>query len=238
MSLPQVNAPVHRLKIPSSDKEIKFRPFLVKEEKVLLMAQETGNDQQIFDAVRGLIENCCFGDVDVEELPLFDIEYIFLQIRAKSIGEVSTIEVTCPDDGKTKVTVEVDLSKLEVTKPEGHDPKIQLTDDIGLMMAYPHFGTVNAMQMYNAKEGSQIEQMFQMISECIYQIWQGEEVFDAMDYSDEDKKTFLDSLSHDQFERIQEFFNTMPTVKHEIEVTNPKTKKKSKITLQGMNDFF
>ena len=238
MSLPQVNAPVHRLKIPSSDKEIKFRPFLVKEEKILLMAQETGNDQQIFDAVRGLIENCCFGDVDVEDLPLFDIEYIFLQIRAKSIGEVSTIEVTCPDDGKTKVTVEVDLSKLEVTKPEGHDPKIQLTDDIGLMMAYPHFGTVNAMQMYNAKEGSQIEQMFQMISECIYQIWQGEEVFDAMDYSDEDKKTFLDSLSHDQFERIQEFFNTMPTVKHEIEVTNPKTKKKSKITLQGMNDFF
>ena len=146
--------------------------------------------------------------------------------------------MTCPDDGKTKVTVEVDLSKLEVTKPEGHDPKIQLTDDIGLMMAYPHFGTVNAMQMYNAKEGSQIEQMFQMISECIYQIWQGEEVFDAMDYSDEDKKTFLDSLSHDQFERIQDFFNTMPTVKHEIEVTNPKTKKKSKITLQGMNDFF
>jgi hypothetical protein len=238
MSLPQVNAPIHRLKIPSSDKEIKFRPFLVKEEKILLMAQETGNDQQIFDAVRGLIESCCFGEVNVEELPLFDIEYIFLQIRAKSIGEISTIEITCPDDGKTKVSVEVDLSKLEVTKPEKHDPKIQLTNDIGLMMAYPHFGTVNAMQMYNAKEGSQIEQMFQMISECIYQIWQGEEVYDAMDYSDEDKKTFLDSLSHDQFEKIQDFFNTMPTVKHEIEITNPKTKKKSTITLQGMNDFF
>ncbi len=239
MSLPKVNAPTHRLKLPSSDKEIRFRPFLVKEEKVLLMAQETGNDQQIFDAVRGLIENCCFGEVDVEELPLFDIEYIFLKIRSKSVGETSTIEVTCPDDGKTKVTVEVDLSQIEVTKPEGHDPKIQLTKDIGVMMAYPHFGTVNAMQTFGAQEGvSQIESMFQMISECIYQIWQGEEVFDAMDYSDNEKKEFIDSLSHEQFEKVQNFFETMPTVKHDIEITNPKTKKKSVVTLQGMNDFF
>ena len=237
MSLPQLNTPTYRLKIPSSDREIKFRPFLVKEEKVLLMAQETGNDQQIFDAIKQLIEGCCFGEVEVEGLPLFDIEYIFLQIRAKSLGEVSKIQVTCPDDGKTKVEVEIDLSKIEVHKSEDHDFKIQLTKDIGLIMAYPHFGTVNHMQTSD-EEGSQIENMFNMICDCMHQIWQGEEVFDTMDYSDADKRTFLDSLSHEQFEQIQTFFNTMPTVKHEVQITNPKTKKKSKVMLQGMNDFF
>tara|TARA_A100001011_G_scaffold272162_1_gene281453 strand:+ start:948 stop:1664 length:717 start_codon:yes stop_codon:yes gene_type:complete len=238
MSLPKLNTPDYRLTIPSSDKEIKFRPFLVKEEKVLLMAQETGDNQVIFDAIKKLIENCCHGEIEVEGLPLFDIEYIFLQIRAKSLGEISTLQVTCPDDGETKVEVEVDLTKIKVTKPEGHDFKIPLTDDIGVIMAYPHFGTVTHLAQDAENAESSVENMFNMVADCMYQVWQGEEVVDAMDYSDKEKREFLESLTHDQFEKIQNFFDTMPTIKHQIQITNPKTKKKSKVVLSGMNDFF
>ena len=238
MSLPQINTPDYRLTIPSNDKEIKFRPFLVKEEKTLLMAQETGDQQVIFDAIKKLIENCCYGEVKVEDIPLFDIEYIFLQIRARSLGETSKIQVTCPDDGETKVEVEVDLTKIEVTKPEGHDFKIPLTDDIGVIMAYPHFGTVTHMAQQGENTESAVENMFNMIADCLYQVWQGEEVVDAMDYSDKEKRDFIESLTHEQFEKIQHFFDTMPTVKHEMKITNPKTKKKSTVTLSGMNDFF
>ena len=236
MSLPKINTPEYRLNVPSTDEEIRYRPFLVKEEKVLLIAQETGDDAAIYDSVKILVETCCFGAVDVTKMPLFDLEYIFLNIRAKSVGEVVEVEVTCPDDEETKVKVEIDLTKIEVHMDEKHDARIQLTDDIGILMSYPHLGSLAAI---GSDEGSvQMENLFGMIYDCMYQIWQGEEVFDAMDYSLKEKKEFIESLNHEQFEKIQNFFSTMPTVKHEIEVKNPKTKKKSTITLQGMNSFF
>ena len=134
MSLPKINTPEYTLHIPSSDEEIKFRPFLVKEEKVLLIAQETGGEQALYHAIKNLVSSCCFGKVDVDALPLFDIEYIFLQIRAKSVGEVANIQVTCPDDDVTTVNIDVNLSLLKVDMDEKHSPKIQLTDDIGLLM--------------------------------------------------------------------------------------------------------
>ena len=237
MSLPKINAPEYRLTVPSTDEEITYRPFLVKEEKVLLIAQETGTEKSIYLAIKNLIKNCCFGKVDVDKLPMFDIEYIFLQIRAKSVGETSTLEVTCPDDEETKVKVEVDLTTLKVEMDEKHSPRIELTDDIGVLMQYPNLASILAMGVEEESKTT-IDKMFGMMQDCMYQIWQNEETFDAMDYSNKDKKDFLESLNHTQFEKIQNFFDTMPTVKYVTEVTNPKTKVKSEVTIEGMNSFF
>ena len=237
MSLPKINTPEYTLHIPSSDEEIKFRPFLVKEEKVLLIAQETGGEQALYHAIKNLVSSCCFGKVDVDALPLFDIEYIFLQIRAKSVGEIANIAVTCPDDDVTTVNIDVNLSLLKVDMDEKHSPKIQLTDDIGLLMSYPNLADVLSMSNVEEDKNS-VEKMFGMMQKCMYQVWQGEETHDAIDYSNKDKKDFLESLNHEQFEKIQTFFDTMPTVKYVTEVTNPKTKVKSEIILEGMNSFF
>ena len=237
MSLPKINTPEYTLHIPSTDEEIKFRPFLVKEEKVLLIAQETGGEQALYHAIKNLVSSCCFGKVDVDALPLFDIEYIFLQIRAKSVGEIANIAVTCPDDDVTTVNIDVNLSLLKVDMDEKHSPKIQLTDDIGLLMSYPNLADVLSMSK-TEEDDNTVEKMFGMMQKCMYQVWQGEETHDAIDYSNKDKKDFLESLNHEQFEKIQTFFDTMPTVKYVTEVTNPKTKVKSEVTLEGMNSFF
>ena len=238
MSLPKLNAPQYKLRIPSTDEEITYRPFLVKEEKLLLIAQETGTEDATYRAVKTIIENCCHGRIDLEKMPLFDMEYIFLNIRAKSIGEIAKLKVTCPDDNETKVDIEVDLTKVQVVMSKEHDARIQLTDDIGLLMAYPSFGTVGFAANPKDTDKSDAKALFEMIGNCMYQIWQGEETFDCMDYSQKDKLAFLESLSHTQFEKVQKFFETMPTLKHEVEITNPKTNVKSTITLSGMNDFF
>ena len=236
MTLPRINVPEYSLVVPSTDEEIKFRPFLVKEEKLLLMAQETGADASLYSAIKNLIKNCCFDKIEVDRLPLFDIEYIFLQIRAKSVEEIAKLKVICPDDGVTEVGIEVDLTKLQVQMDDDHNPRIQLSDDIGLLMSYPNLSTV--ISVNEDDPDNTYETMFKMIQDCMYQIWQGEETFDVMDYSDADKKTFLESLNHNQFAKIQTFFETMPALKHEVEITNPKTQIKSTVTIEGMNSFF
>ena len=238
MSLPKINAPEYRLTIPSTDEEITYRPFLVKEEKLLLIAQETGTDTATYDAIKQIITSCCSGELNLEKMPLFDMEYIFLNIRAKSVGEVAELKITCPDDEKTQVNIEVDLTKVQVQMDEKHDARIQLTDDIGLLMAYPTFGTVGYATTVGDDDESNAKALFEMISNCMYQIWEGEETHDCMDYSPKDKLAFLESLTHSQFEKVQQFFETMPTLKHEVEIENPNTKVKSTITLSGMNDFF
>ena len=237
MSLPKINTPEYRLNVPSSDEEIRYRPFLVKEEKLLLIAQETGTDKATYEAIRNIITSCCLDPIDIEKLPLFDMEYIFLNIRAKSVGEVAKLKVKCPDDEETEVDVEVDLTKIQVQMDENHDARIELTDDIGVLMQYPNFGTVSNQNIEPPK-GQETEKLFDMISDCMYQIWHGEETYDAMDYSTKERKAFLDSLNHQQFEKLQSFFETMPTLKHDIEVTNPKTKVTSTLTLQGLASFF
>lgn len=235
MTLPVINTPSYNLNVPSTDQEITYRPFLVKEEKLLLIAQETGDDKSIYNAIRNIIKQCVTEDLDFDRIPMFDLEYIFLNVRAKSVGEVAKLKVKAPDDEKTIVDIEVDLTEVVVQMPDGHDPRIQITEDVGLLMTYPTMETAGKLQ---GKKGSQADQLFEMICGCMYQIWQGEEVFDCMDYTIKDKMQFLDSLNHQQFEKIQEFFNTMPTLKHEVEVYNPKTKKTSTLTLEGMNSFF
>ena len=234
MSLPKINTPEYRLTIPSTDEEIRYRPFLVKEEKLLLIAQETGNDKATYDAISNIIEGCCLDPIKLDKMPLFDMEYIFLNIRAKSVGELVKLKVKCPDDEETEVEVEVDLSKVQVQMDEKHDARIQLTDDIGILMSYPSFDTVG----FQTEAELKTKTLFEVICNCLYQIWEGEETHDAMDYSLKDKMAFLESLNHEQFEKIQTFFETMPTVKQDIEVTNPKTNVTSTVTLQGMNAFF
>ena len=238
MSLPQINTPEYKLRVPSSDEEITYRPFLVKEEKLLLIAQETGTEDATYRAVKKIIENCCHGKVDLERMPLFDMEYIFLNIRAKSIGEVAKLKVTCPDDNETKVDIEVDLTKVQVEMDKTHDARIQLSEEpnIGILMSYPSIDTLGQTTTKGNKKDA--DKLFEMIAGSLYQIWEGEETHDAMDYSMKDKLAFLESLNHSQFEKVQKFFETMPTLKHEIEVTNPKTNVTSTVTLSGMNDFF
>ena len=237
MTLPKINTPEYRLNVPSTDEEIRYRPFLVKEEKVLLVAQETGTDKATYDAIRTIIKSCTLDEIDIDKLPLFDMEYIFLNIRAKSVGEIAKLKVKCPDDEKTEVEIEVDLSKIQVEMNKDHDARIKLTDDIGVLMAYPNFRTVTNQSIETPK-GQETEKLFDMISDCMYQIWQGEDTFDVMDYSEKEKKEFLDSLNHQQFEKLQNFFETMPTLKKNIEVTNPVTKVTSTLTLQGLASFF
>ena len=236
MSLPIINTPTYSLNIPSTDQEITYRPFLVKEEKLLLIAQETGDDSSIYNAIRNIIKQCVTEELDFDRMPMFDLEYIFLNVRAKSVGEVAKLRVKAPDDEETLVDIEVDLTEVVVQMPEDHDPRIELTNEIGLLMTYP---TMSLAGNLNKKgKETQADQLFDMICGCMYQIWQGEEVFDCMDYTVKEKMTFLDSLNHQQFEKVQNFFNTMPSLKHDIEVYNPKTKKTSTLTLEGMNSFF
>jgi len=237
MTLPKINTPEYRLNVPSTDEEIRYRPFLVKEEKVLLVAQETGTDKATYEAIRTIIKNCTLDEIDIDKLPLFDMEYIFLNIRAKSVGEIAKLKVKCPDDEKTEVEVEIDLSKIQVEMNKDHDARIKLTDDIGVLMAYPNFGTVTNQSIETPK-GQETEKLFDMISDCMYQIWHGEETYDVIDYSKKERKAFLDSLNHQQFEKLQNFFETMPTLKKDIEVTNPVTKVTSTLTLQGLSSFF
>ena len=221
MTLPKINAPEYSLVVPSTKVEVKYRPFLVKEEKLLLIAQETGDEKSLYGAIKNLIHNCCHGQLDVDTMPLFDVEYVFLQLRSKSVGEIAEVLVVCPDDGETEVKVKVNLNELTVELPDKDHNKIKLTDDIGIVMAYPNLASVLLTADKN-KNASDI--MFDTILECMFQIWQGEEVFAATDYSHKEKLDFIDSLSHDQFEKIQQFFETMPSVKKEVEFTNPKTK--------------
>ena len=237
MTLPIINTPEYRLNVPSTDEEIRYRPFLVKEEKVLLIAQETGTDKATYEAIRTIIKSCTLDEIDIDRLPLFDMEYIFLNIRAKSVGEVAKLKVKCPDDEETEVDVEVDLTKIQVQMDDSHDARIELTDDIGVLMQYPNFGTVTNQSIETPK-GQETEKLFDMISDCMYQIWHGEETYDAMDYSTKERKAFLDSLNHQQFEKLQNFFETMPTLKHDVEVINPKTNVTSTLTLQGLSSFF
>ena len=236
MTLPKINAPEYSLVVPSTGVEVKYRPFLVKEEKLLLIAQETGDEKSLYGAIKNLIHNCCHGQLDVDTMPLFDVEYVFLQLRSKSVGEMAEVLVICPDDGETEVKVKVNLNELTVELPSKDHNKIKLTDDIGIVMAYPNLASVLLTAVDKDKNTSEL--MFDTILECMFQIWQGEEVFAATDYSHKEKLDFIDSLSHDQFEKIQQFFETMPSVKKEVEITNPNTKVVSKVDIEGMNSFF
>ena len=236
MALPKLNTPTYELEIPSTDEKIQYRPFLVKEEKILLMAMESGKNEDIIQAVKDIVSECTFNKINLGTLPMFDVEYIFLNIRAKSVGEVSKLNILCPDDKKTRTTVEVDLSKIQVQVGDEHTNKIELTDDMGMIMTYPTIDSFSAtgLRAINATN------MLDVIGSCVLQIYEqkGEKVYEAKDQTKKELTEFIESMNTTQFKKVQAFFDTMPKLKHEIKVKNPKTKKESKVTLQGLNDFF
>ena len=238
MSLPKVNAPEYTLELPSTDEEILYRPFLVKEEKLLLIAQETGDETSVINAVKNIVQACILNEtIDVSTMALFDLEYIFLNLRAKSIGETAQLKVKCPDDEKTMVDVEVFLPDVKVVVGEGHTNKIELTKDMLLEMTYPRFDLVTQMKKLYG-DLTDIEMSFHMMADCMAVLYHGDEEYDMMDHSHQEKLDFLDGLTQDQFMKMQQFFDTSPKLSHEIEIQNPKTKKKSKLKLEGMQAFF
>ena len=236
MALPKLTTPTYELEVPSTDEKIKYRPFLVKEEKILLIAMESGEQESIVAAIKDIVTECTYGKVDLGSIPMFDVEYIFLQIRSKSVGEISTLRLLCPDDKETYVNVDVDLSEVAVHVDKGHNPKIELTKEMGMIMTYPSIDSLTGI------DGADINasNMLDVIGSCILQIYdkKGEEVFAAKDQTKKELTEFVEQLNTKQFQEVQKFFDTMPKLRHTIEVENPKTKVKSKIELQGLNDFF
>jgi len=235
MALPKVNTPTYELVVPSTDEKVKFRPFLVKEEKILLIAMEAQEQSGILNAVKDIVKSCTFDKFDVRKAPIFDIEYIFLNIRAKSVGEVSTVNLRCPDDNETFVQTEIDLTTVDVQITEGHTNKIELTDEMGIIMQYPTLDSfTDSTTVINASN------MLDVIASCVSQIYdkKGEDVYDAKDSTKQEIVDFLESLNSKQFLEIQKFFDTMPKLTHTVNIENPETKVKSDITLTGLNDFF
>ena len=236
MALPKLNTPTYELEVPSTDEKVKYRPFLVKEEKILLMAMESGENKDIVQAVKDIVTECTFGKLKLGNMPMFDVEYLFLNIRAKSVGEISKLNLLCPDDKKTYAKVEVDLNKVQVQVGDDHTNKIELTDDMGIIMTYPTIDSFSesGIQTINASN------MLDIIGSSILQIYEekGEKVYEAKDQTKKELTEFIESMNTSQFKKIQSFFDTMPKLKHTVKIKNPKTKKESEIVLQGLNDFF
>jgi len=236
MALPKLGYPTFELELPSTGKTIKYRPFLVKEEKVLLMALESKDEKQVISAVKDLIKNCVITRIKVDTLPSFDLEYLFLKIRGASIGENITLTVTCLDDNETQVEANININDVEILKPEGHDKKIMFNDKTGLVMRYP------SMQEFIDREFLQkemkTEDVYGFIADSIDQIFDDEEVYDSSTTTKKEFRTFVDSLTTKQFEKIQKFYETSPKLSHTFKVINPKTGKESSYTIEGLQSFF
>lgn len=236
MALPKLNAPKYKMKLPSDGRTVNFRPFLVKEEKLLLVATETGGQEGLFEAIKTIIQDCT--DIaNVEDLATFDIEYVFLQIRTKSVGETVNVQVTCPDDNETTVEAEIPLDDIKVKKTRGHKNEIKLDDSIIVTMKYPNLDTFVEMNIGDAEDQG-VEQIFKMAASCIKTIADTEQVYDCADSSEAEIAEFFESLTSSQFQEIQKFFETMPKLAYTLKVTNPETGVESEVELEGLASFF
>jgi len=236
MALPKLNTPTYELEVPSTDEKIKYRPFLVKEEKILMIAMESKDNAQIVNAVRDIVSECTFNKLNLGTMPMFDVEYIFLNIRAMSVGEISKLRLLCPDDKETYGEIDVNLSEVIVQVEEGHTNKIELTDEMGLYMKYPTIDSFVSTGITDVTASN----MLDVITTCIAQIYdkKGEEVFDANDQTKEELVEFVEQLNSKQFQDVQKFFDSMPKLKHVVKLENPKTGVVNDILLQGLSDFF
>ena len=231
MALPKLNAPTHKLVLPSTNEEITFRPFLVKEQKLLLMAQQNDNENEIVDNVVQIINNCT--GLDTSNLPVFDVEYLFLKIRAKSVGDIVKLSVKCPDDEETFADVTVDLDEVDVQIDESHTNIINITDDIKMIMKYPQMTDIKL----NNVSKTETESVFEILKKCILEVHNGDEIINSVDMKPEEISEFIDSLNTQQFESVMQFFNTMPKVRHVVSVLNPKTKVTGEVLLEGLQSF-
>ncbi len=238
MPLPKVSTPTYELEIPSIKKTVKYRPFLVKEEKILIIAMESEDPKQITEAVKDVISNCIITrGIKVDTLATFDIEYLFLNIRGKSVGETAEVLITCPDDGETQVPVTINLDDIKVEVNDEHNRDIQLDDNLSIRMKYP---SINEFIKNNFIRSDQIsvDDTFGVITSCVEQIFNEEESWSASDCTKKELVDFLEQLSSKQFKKIEKFFETMPKLSHTIEVTNPNTGVENKIVLEGLTSFF
>ena len=233
MALPQLNTSTYELELPSTGETVKYRPFLVKEQKLLMIAQESGEDKQIEQAFANIIKDCTFEKIDPYRIPLFDVEFLFLRIRGKSVGDNVELNLLCPDDNETIATVKIELDKINVLMKEEHSTEVILTDDITLIMKYP---TLNSMSGFD-QEGEVIS-IFDMIKNCIHEIHSGEEIYNSVDVTNKELDEFIGNMSTQNFDEIGKFFDTMPKLVHAVQVKNPKTKKKGEIVLEGLQSFF
>ena len=237
MALPKLNTPKFKMKLPSDGRTVNFRPFLVKEEKLLLLATESGESSELIAAVTDIIKSCT--DIqDVDKLPTFDIEYIFLQIRTKSVGETVEVNVTCPDDGVTQIQMEIDIDAIKVEKNPDHTDIIKLDDDLSVKMGYPSMTQFIETNFEVDTNKPQVDQSLEIIMQCIDQVYTAEESWDASDCTKKELRDFVESMNSKQFKDIEKFFDTMPKLQHKIEITNPKTKVKSSVMLEGLASFF
>ena len=238
MPLPKIATPTYELELPSTGKTVQYRPFLVKEEKLLVIALESEDTKQITTSIKAVIKACILTKgIKVENLPTFDIEYLFLNIRGKSVGEELDVNIICPDDEKTQVKVTIDLDDIKCHKNEEHTNKIKLDDTIMMEMKYPSLDQF-IKSNFDMKEENQMEQSFDLIASCIDKLYSADEVWASEDCSKKEMSDFLEQLNSSQFKEIEKFFETMPKLSHEIVVTNPKTKKKSTVVLEGLSSFF
>ena len=233
MALPKLQTPEYRLTLPSTQEEIKFRPFLVKEQKILMMAQESGEEKQIADAMSRLVSGCTFGTVDANVNPMFDIEYVFLQLRAKSVGAKVKLKILCPDDKETYAEVEINLEDIGVQMSVEHSTVVDLTDDIKINFRYPLLKDIEGM----GSDISDFEKMLHLIYECIVSVESGEETTQRIDMTREEIGEFIESFNTEQLQAIMKFFESMPKVRHVVDVTNPKTKVKGEVLLEGLESF-
>jgi len=236
MPLPKISTPTYELTIPSSERKIKYRPFLVKEEKILIIAMESQDDKQIAQAVKDVLGSCIITKgISVDKLSTFDIEYLFLNIRGKSVGETVEVLVTCPDDNKTKVPVVVNLDEIQVIRSENHSADISLDGNLSMRMKYPSMGEF-VKSNFNVE--MKVDDTFDMVCSCIEQVYSEEESWAASDCTKKELLEFLEQLDSSQFKKIETFFETMPKLSHTFKVMNPNTKVESDITLEGLNAFF
>jgi len=237
MTLPKIDVPTYELTLPSVDKKIKYRPFLVKEEKLLYIALETGDDNQMINALKDIVNECTFKVLNVDNLPIFDVEYIFLNIRAKSVSEKSQFKTICPDDNKTYVETEIDLTKVNVHVDDDHTNKIVIDENrkLGIVFKYP---TLKNYSVGKGIDNLEIEKVFNVIVECIDHIFDGDKIYPAKDTPKQELKEFIENLPQESFKKIKVFFDTMPRLKHEITIKNPNTGVDNKVVLQGIADFF
>ena len=235
MALPKINVPKYKLKLPSDGRTVNFRPFLVKEEKILLLATESGDQSGIVSAIKDIIKDCT--DItDVEKLATFDIEFVFLQIRTKSVGESVDVSVTCPDDDETNVSISIPLDEIKVKKTRGHKKDLKISEEIAITMGYPSLETFVSMNF--GEDGQGVDQVFDMAASCVQSISDANQVYDCSSIPKQELIEFFDQLNSKQFMMIQEFFEKMPKLQHTVKVTNPNTGVESDVVLEGLASFF
>ena len=238
MPLPKIATPTYELELPSTGKTIQYRPFLVKEEKLLVIALESEDNKQITNAIKAVLRACVLTKgIKVENLPTFDIEYLFLNIRGKSVGEELDVNIICPDDEVTEVAVKIDLDDIQVQRDEKHTNKIKLDDNLMMEMKYPSLDEF-IKSNFDFNDRNQMDQSFQLIASCIDKVYSEDEAWATADCTKKEVNEFLESMNSSQFKEIETFFTTMPKLSHTINVKNPKTKVESEVVLEGLASFF